>query len=202
MGARGSVGALSARLLARIQPAQLLLVGNPDSPIAPLHELASKITWPGGAAQASAFDALSSCDVVVSASGAGRPVLEDVELASHTIVCDVARPPDAPKALRRRRDIVAIDGGLVRLPDPSVGFGPGNLQGLPRGVVLACMAETMLHALDGTTEDTGIGRDVPVEQVDRVMAMAARHGFALWEDAAGAETERVAVVRQACGAML
>lgn len=193
VGARGSVGALAARLLARSQPARLLLVGNPDSPIAPLQELASRITWPGGAAQASVFDALSSCDVIVSASGAGRAVLDDVELASHTIVCDVARPPDAPTALRRRRDVVVIDGGLVRLPDPSVGFGPGNLQGLPQGVVLACMAETMLHALDGTTEDTGIGRDVPVEQVDRVMAMAARHGFELWDGAKGAETERLAV---------
>jgi len=74
-----------------------------------------------------------------------------------------------------------IDGGLVRLPQRGIAFGPGNLQGLPEGVVLACLAETVLHALDGTTADTGVGHDVPVEEADRVIAMAARHGFTTWD---------------------
>ena len=102
-------------------------------------------------------------------------------MAAGTIVCDVARPPDAPAALRARGDVTVIDGGLVRLPDQGIAFGPGNLQGLPPGVVLACLAETVLHALDGTAADTGVGYDVPVEEADRVTAMAARHGFATWE---------------------
>ena len=37
------------------------------------------------------------------------------------------------RPLRARRDLTVMDGGLVRLPDPGARFGPGNLQGLPRG---------------------------------------------------------------------
>jgi acetylornithine/succinyldiaminopimelate/putrescine aminotransferase/predicted amino acid dehydrogenase len=184
VGARGSVGALAAKMLARWRPARLLLVGNPASPPGPLRALAERITWPGGGAEATdALDELASCTVVLSASGAACPVLAGVELAPQTIVCDVARPPDAPPELRARPDLAVVDGGLVLLPGPSLSFGPGNLQGLPGGVVLACLAETILHALDGTTRDTGVGDDVAVEDVERTLAMAARHGFGLWSGA-------------------
>jgi acetylornithine/succinyldiaminopimelate/putrescine aminotransferase/predicted amino acid dehydrogenase len=190
VGARGSVGALAAALLARWRPARLVLVGNPASPLEPLQALASRVRWDGGAAEATAeLGALAACDVVLSASGAARPVLSGVDLAPGTIVCDVARPPDAPAELRSRPDLVVVEGGLVRLPDPTLSFGPGNLQGLPPGVVLACLAETILHALEGTRADTGVGDEVPVEQVDRVMAMARRHGFGL---AVARASERVA----------
>lgn len=184
VGARGSVGALAARLLARQRPLRLVLVGNPEGSIEALRGLASRISWRGGVAEACTWDALATCDVVLSASGAGRPVLDSVPWAPGTLLCDVARPADASAALRARGDLTVIDGGLVRLPDPEARFGPGNLQGLPPGVVLACLAESLLHALAGTAEDMGIGPEVPVEQVDRVMALADRHGFELWDAAA------------------
>jgi acetylornithine/succinyldiaminopimelate/putrescine aminotransferase/predicted amino acid dehydrogenase len=182
VGALGSVGLMAARLLARWRPARLVLVGNPSRALAPLEARAAELTWPGGAAEAaSSLASLGGCDVVISASGAGRDILQSAVIAPGTIICDVARPPDTPAALRARADVTVLEGGLVRLPDSAIAFGPGNLQGLPRGVVLACLAETLLHALDGTTADTGVGYDVPVEAADRVMAMAARHGFTTWE---------------------
>ena len=55
----------------------------------------------------------------------------------------------------------------------------GNLQGLPDGVQLACVAETILLALEGETRDCGIGNDVPLAEVDRMLAIAERHGFRL-----------------------
>ena len=48
--------------------------------------------------------------------------------------------------------------GLVRLPDPEASFGPGNLVGLPPGTQLACLAETVLMALEGSREHH-VGRD-------------------------------------------
>jgi fatty aldehyde-generating acyl-ACP reductase len=44
---------------------------------------------------------------------------------------------------------------------------------------LACMAETMILALDGRYEDYTIGKDITVAQVEEMQEMAERHGFKL-----------------------
>ena len=101
---------------------------------------------------------VAGCDLVLSATGAARPVLDALPISPGTIVCDVARPPDAGPAVRGRADVTVIDGGLIALPDPRLTFGPGNLQGLPPGIALACLSETILHALEGTRVDLRRGR--------------------------------------------
>jgi acetylornithine/succinyldiaminopimelate/putrescine aminotransferase/predicted amino acid dehydrogenase len=180
VGARGSVGALCARLSARARPRALVLVGNPASGSAHLERLAAELHTDGLPIDVTLeLECLADCELIFSATGAGRPVLDDLRLAPGTIVCDVARPPDTSPALRARRDITVIDGGLVRLPDARLRFGVGNLQGLPDGVQLACLAETILLALEGDTRDRGIGDDVPLSEVDASLALAARHGFGL-----------------------
>ena len=116
-----------------------------------------------------------------AATGAARPVLDGAPLAPGTVVCDVARPFDTSPALRARTDLTIIAGGLVQLPEPTARFGVGNLQGLPDGVQLACLSETILQALAGERRDRGVGDQVPLSEVDEVMALAERHGFTLFE---------------------
>ena len=106
-----------------------------------------------------------------------RPVLDALPLRAGTIVCDVARPPDAGPLTRGRTDLTVIDGGLIGLPDPTMAFGPGNLQGLPPGIALACLSETILHALEGTRTNFGVGDDIPVDEADWALALCQRHGF-------------------------
>jgi predicted amino acid dehydrogenase len=105
------------------------------------------------------------------------PVLDETPLRAGTIVCDLARPPDTSARLRARPDLFVFDGGLVALPDPGVRFGAGNLQGLPDGIQLACLAETILLALEGDGRDHGVGEAVPLAEVDALLALARRHGF-------------------------
>lgn len=179
VGARGSVGALSARLFARGGVGELRLVGNAAHGNAGLLRLADEIERAYGVAvRVSALDDIGDCDVVFSATGAARPVLDRAPLARGTLVCDVARPSDASPELRAARpDLFVIDGGLVALPGEPARFGPANLQGLPNGVQLACLAETILHALVGEPRDRGIGDDLSVVDVDETMALARHHGF-------------------------
>jgi predicted amino acid dehydrogenase len=180
VGARGSVGALCARLLARERPRRMTLIGNPTTGIEHLLRLRREISWRPAAVDISLdLRRLGDCDIVITATAAGRPVLDAAPLAPGTIICDVARPPDTSQRIRARADLTVIDGGLVALPDPTTRFGMGNLQGLPDGVQLACVAETILLALEGETRDCGIGNDVPLAEVDRVLAIAERHGFRL-----------------------
>jgi acetylornithine/succinyldiaminopimelate/putrescine aminotransferase/predicted amino acid dehydrogenase len=180
VGARGSVGALCARLIARERPRGLVLVGNPASGIAALDRLRRAVALDTEhVAIGTDLYALADCDIVITATAAARAILDGAPLAAGTIVCDVAQPPDASPRLRARPDVTVIDGGHVALPDPRVRFGAANLRGLPDGVQLACLAETILLALEGDERDWGVGDDVPLSDVDRIVALAARHGFRL-----------------------
>ncbi|NOT53278.1 MAG: aminotransferase class III-fold pyridoxal phosphate-dependent enzyme [Deltaproteobacteria bacterium] len=180
IGARGSVGMLMARLCARQRPRHLLLVGNPQTGVTHLQRLRDELSWGDGTITVTTdLGALVHSQIIITATGAGRPVLDEVPLTVGTLICDVARPYDTSLRLRSRSDLTVIDGGLVSLPDPTTCFGPGNLQGLPDGIQLACLAETMLLALEGDTRNHGIGDAVPLTEVDEMMALAQRHGFGL-----------------------
>jgi predicted amino acid dehydrogenase len=156
------------------------LVGNPAAGVGALLRLERELRRDGTAVCATTdLATLADCDIVLTATAAARPVLDGAALAPGTIVCDVARPPDTSSALRARRDLTVIEGGRVVLPDPTTRFGVGNLQNLPAGVTLACLAETILLALEAETRDRGVGDDVALAEVDEVLALAARHGFGL-----------------------
>jgi acetylornithine/succinyldiaminopimelate/putrescine aminotransferase/predicted amino acid dehydrogenase len=181
VGARGSVGALVAQLIARDSPREILLIGNPQGDVRAIGRIADRLTCLGDASVATTRDLamIEKCDVVVSASSSPRAILDDVYIRAGTIICDVARPYDASEALRSRRDITVIDAGLVQLPGTVGRIGIGNLQGYPAGVALACMSETILLALAEVTRDYGVGDDVGVEDVDTVLDLAVSHGFTL-----------------------
>lgn len=195
VGAVGSVGKLCARWFARRHPRKLVLIGNPRSGANALALLAEELATGKGRIETSTdIAALAECDLVLSASGALEPILERAPLQRNSIICDVAKPPDVSDRLRRRRDLTILDGGLMALPDETLRFGAGNLLGLPDGVQLACLSETILLALEGVDRDHGIGDDVSLSEVDAMLALAARHGFrpvSLSKPPAAAEQEPI-----------
>jgi homoaconitase/3-isopropylmalate dehydratase large subunit len=60
--------------------------------------------------------------------------------------------------------------------------GPVNFHfnfGFPEGKAYACMAETMALALEGRFEDYTVGKDITLERVKDIAALAKKHGFRL-----------------------
>ena len=51
--------------------------------------------------------------------------------------------------------------------------------GYPRGVSLACMAETIILALEGRYENYSLGRGIQLRQVEEISRLADKHGFRL-----------------------
>jgi hypothetical protein len=51
--------------------------------------------------------------------------------------------------------------------------------GFPTGKAYACMAETMVLALEGRFEDYTIGKNITMERVTEITTLAAKHGFRL-----------------------
>ncbi len=104
-------------------------------------------------------------------------VIEPEHLKKGCVVCDVARPRDVSQRVHKERDdVLVIDGGVVEIPgEPRWEFSIG----LPDNLTLACVAETMVLALEGRWEPFTIGRTIPIERITEIAQFASKHGFRL-----------------------
>jgi predicted amino acid dehydrogenase len=120
---------------------------------------------------------LPAMDLVVTAtSGAGKRVLDIMAVKPGCVITDVARPLDlSPEDVARRPDVLVIESGEIQLP------GDVDMKdvGLPPGVVYACMAETVVLALEGRYETFTVGRDIEWEKVKEIYRLGLRHGMRL-----------------------
>jgi len=122
-------------------------------------------------------EAARRADLVLTVSSAPGVLLEPEDLKPASVVCDVARPRNVSSAVYERRDdVLVIDGGVIRVPgNPDFGFNFG----FPPGMVEACMAETMILALERRYEPFTLGADVKVERVREIQQLAKKHGFSV-----------------------
>ncbi len=175
VGASGAIGRAATQLLAPLV-GELLLIGRD---MAHLDACGSAVTAVGGAAPQLSTDVadIRQADVVITVTSSGGALIEPDMLKPGAIVCDVSRPRDVSwQAAQLRDDVLVIDGGLVRVPgDVDFGFD----YGLPPQLTYGCMAETMALALEGLFEDFSLGKQVTVDRVRRIDAVATRHGFEL-----------------------
>ncbi|NLW08113.1 MAG: shikimate dehydrogenase [Clostridia bacterium] len=174
VGATGSIGAVCARILAS-RCRQLTLVARSKNKLA---RLAAEINAEAGISPevtSHAHEALRRADVIISVTSAADTVIEPQDLKPGAVVCDVARPRDVSRRVAEvRDDVLVIDGGVVEVP------GEVNFDfnfGYPPGLAYACMAETMILALEGKIENFTLGRELTVEQVETINRLAKKHGF-------------------------
>jgi len=176
VGATGSIGQVCARLMAK-EAAKITLVARS---LERLDALKEKIAAENGVAPQVTADicaSLRNADIVIAVTSALDCVVDPRLLKPGAIVCDVARPRDVSEEVAKLRDdVLIVDGGVVEVP------GPVNFRfnfGFPPGMAYACMAETMLLALEGKVGDYSLGRDIKLEQVEEITRLAQKHGFKL-----------------------
>jgi predicted amino acid dehydrogenase len=177
VGATGAIGSVCARLLA-VAEARLWLV-SPES--AKLLALKSTIEreHPGTEVHIAATpdEALPEMDLIVTAtSGAGKRVLDIMSVKPGCVITDVARPLDlSAEDVARRPDVLVIESGEIELP--------GDVEmrdiGLPKNVVYACLAETVVLALEGRFESFTVGRNIEWEKVKEIYRLGLKHGMRL-----------------------
>ncbi len=184
VGATGSIGATCAEIMAR-EAAEVALVGRN---VERLDTLAQRLNAQHGAVVSTYNDVaegLRDADIIITVTSAVEAVILPEHIKSGAVVCDVARPRDVSvRVAKERDDVLVIEGGMVQvpgemhLPRPD---SPGNefSFGFPPGTSYACMAETMMLALDQRYECFTLGKDVSVAQVDAINEIATRHGFGL-----------------------
>jgi predicted amino acid dehydrogenase len=177
VGATGAIGSVCARLLA-VAEARLWLVSPETAKLLTLKALIEE-QHPGTEVHiATAPDAaLPDMDLVVTAtSGAGKKVLDIMAVKPGAVITDVARPLDlSAEDVARRPDVLVIESGEIQLP------GEVHMRdiGLPRGVAYACLAETVVLALEGRYETFTVGRDIEWEKVKEIYRLGLKHGMRL-----------------------
>jgi len=176
LGATGSIGRVCSQLLSS-RVARLILVGRR---LGALEKVRSELQADGGAqveVSTDVAEAVSQAELVVAVTSALEAVVEPQMLRPGAVVCDVARPRDvSAQVAEERDDVLVIEGGVVRVPG-EVNF---NFDfGFPPGTSYACMAETMILALEGRIEDYSLGRSLELGRVREITELASKHGFKL-----------------------
>ncbi|HHT02088.1 MAG TPA: shikimate dehydrogenase [Firmicutes bacterium] len=176
IGGGGSIGSACAEILAR-RVGHMVLVGRN---LSRLEIAAQRVVHATGLAPRLATDsraAIRDADIVVAVSSTAEAVIEPQDLKIGAVVCDVARPRDvSPAVVQQRDDVLVIEGGVVEVPgqvDFHFDFG------FPPGKSYACMAETMILAMEGRYESFSLGRELSVAKIDEISRLAKKHGFRL-----------------------
>jgi len=177
LGATGSIGRVCALLLAR-KVNQLTLVARNELRLEKLAEEILDKTGLVAHVSADVKHSLRSADVVVAVSSAADSLIEPEDLKPGAVVCDVARPRDVSvQVARERDDVLIIEGGVVEVPGDEVNFNFNF--GFPPRMAYACMAETMILALEKRFESYSLGRELSLDRVEEITSLAEKHGFKL-----------------------
>jgi predicted amino acid dehydrogenase len=178
IGATGAIGSACSRLLAQaveecylisIESAKLFALRDSilrDTPDAKLH-IAIKPD-----------EFLPEMDMIVTAtSGAGKKILDIMQVKPGCVITDVARPLDLPPSeVAKRPDVLVIESGEILLPGEHVRMR--NI-GLPKNIAYACLAETIVLALEGRFETFTIGRNIEWQKVKEIYRLGIKHGMQL-----------------------
>lgn len=174
VGATGAIGRVCAELLAGVA-ARVLLVARDEKKLEALRERIVSKKKTGEVLVSTKMDILQEAQLILTVTSAIHDVIRPEYLQAGSVVCDVARPRDVSAMVAKARDdILVIDGGMVDVPgkvDFHFDFG------FPKGKAYACMAETIALALEGRFEDYTVGKQITIERVQEIGAIAQKHGF-------------------------
>jgi predicted amino acid dehydrogenase len=177
VGGSGAIGSACARLLAHASD-ELWLV-SPET--AKLLTIKAEIEAENPRAEVRVAtdpgEALSDMDLIVTAtSAAGTKVLDIMKVKPGCVITDVARPLDmSAEDVAKRPDVLVIESGEVELPGD---VHMGDI-GLPDGVAYACLAETIVLALEGRFETFTVGRNIEWPRVKEIYQLGLKHGMKL-----------------------
>ncbi len=178
IGASGSIGSVSARLLAMAFD-EVVIAGRDMKKLEQLKASILEDTPDAKVVCSIDYDSLlGDMDMIVtSTSGAGKKILDIMKVKPGCVITDVARPLDLPpEEVAKRPDVLVIESGEIELPTQVKGM---KSIGLPKNVIYACLAETIVLALEGRFEVFTIGRDTEWEKVKEIYKLGLKHGMKL-----------------------
>lgn len=176
VGATGSIGSICAQLLAKDINHLVLIARH----LPKLEAIVSKIKHRKDidvTCTDNIKEGIKDADVIITATNTPKSLFSIVDIQPGSIVLDISLPRNVTKEnAKDRKDVLVIDGGIVK-PPGKVNFN--FYFGLPPGLCYACMAETMILALEDRHESYSLGGDISLEKINDIWQLADKHGFKL-----------------------
>jgi predicted amino acid dehydrogenase len=118
--------------------------------------------------------------IILSSTTTGD-IIDQAWLLPGSIVIDVGLPKDVIGRKPARSDVLILDGGYVSLPGkiPFIFRLISFFTGIGTDNVLACLAETILMALENKKESLSIGRNLDIDMIKEIGQLAEKHGFSV-----------------------
>ncbi|MEK7642077.1 MAG: hypothetical protein AAB365_03780 [Patescibacteria group bacterium] len=175
VGAAGSVGSTSAKLIARAGYNNLLLVDlerkhhhfgdlikeikdlNPQVRIETTHQVGD----------------IKKCDLIVAATNAPEALIRSADLKWGAIVIDDAQPSDVHEDVFTRKDVLVVEAGVTYTPGITNNFNFGLKD---RQDNFCCLAEVFILAANEWNEHYVINR-ATLELVDEISALGKKLNF-------------------------
>lgn len=120
----------------------------------------------------------ATANVIFTATSHASPVLHPEHVQPGAVIYDMGRPADVAPEVTELPGVVVIPGGVVR--------PPGRIEAqidchFGEGLIPACMAETLLLALDGCYEKASLGDVTRADSIDYFVELAGKYGFEVVE---------------------
>jgi fatty aldehyde-generating acyl-ACP reductase len=176
IGASGSIGSLCTKVLAP-SVRKVIITARHQDKLERLRDELVKSCPVEVLVEMDAHKAVAAANLIITTTSAPDALFSAEELRPGSVVADVSVPKNISKVEHSRNDVTVVDGGRVKLPgrpEFSVSIG------LSRGVVYACMAETMALALEGRPENFSLGDNIDPAKVDEIGRIGRKHGFDVW----------------------
>lgn len=132
------------------------------------------------------LNASREADLLFTATSTVDPVITAEMVKPGAVIYDLGRPADVHPDVLRIPDVTVIPGGVIRPPGNmtcrlDTHFGEGQIP--------ACMAETLLVALEECYDRVSLGEGTKAENIDYFVEAAERLGFTLVDEAVRPEAE-------------
>jgi predicted amino acid dehydrogenase len=175
VGVTGTIGRAMAKLLIEEKVKKFILVAKSDDfkYLTDLREEMKKIEPSLSIEISSNISSIKNAELVIVTTSSPEILIKSEHLKYGAIVYDVTQPQNvSPEVIKERKDILVIDGGLVKTPGINYHFDLG----LPPETTFACMAETLILAAEGRYNCRLVG-EVELEKVKEMMELAKKYNF-------------------------
>ncbi len=180
IGATGSIGRVSAMILAKKFKELVLVSTSPDKLLEVKREVEEHVPGVRVKITTSADSELENTEFILTATSNQSGKLFDIKkVMSGAVISDCSRPFDiAEEDARLRPDVIVVRSGEVKLPGPvRMTF---NLA-LADDAVFACLAETVILAMDGRMENYSLSKRLSHAKVQEILELGHKHGAKLAE---------------------